>query len=726
MKGNNVQLGIAAVLLLLLSWIIVDYPVISPPLYESAGETQTALFSEGEEPVVWALRFGHNIPVESALHQAAERYADQVKHKSKGRVVIAIYPAQQLGNDHQMVEMARAGELDLLLTPTAKLSVPLPAMQYADLPFYFSTPDELYSMLDGEPGEILLKRLNAIDLEGVTIWENGFKQFTGDRPLRTPEDFLGLKIRTMKSRIIMAQFRSIEANPLPIDFHATHQALADGVVNGQENPLVAIVSMGFHEVQSDLTLSNHAYLGYVFSISSKVLATLPEDIQDILIETAKELTQWERREVKQREEALLQIVRDAGVRVHQLGTDEKQQFTAAMAHIAQRFEEVIGADIISKTEELRLNQALQQGGEPPIIIGLNADLSSSTRTSGLAIKRGATLAIEEINARGGVLGRKLALLARDHMALSSQGINNMELLIDNPNVVAVLGGQQSPIIMPLLPLIHREAIPFLAPWSSAEKVVENGFDKNQVFRLSANDRLTAPFIIEHLLKQYHRPAIILENSVWGQGNLANMSKALEQRGHEFVQVETINRGEESFGPVLSRIHQARADVVIMVVKPVEGSLIIHAVADQQKPLPVISHWGITGGHFWKDNREVLQKVDLSFFQTLILNESARPEAKQLVARYWEKYRVDDRDQSIGAPTGVAHAYDLIQLLALAIEQAGTTRRSAVRDALEQLPPYEGVVRSYTPAFSPQRHDALSVDDYYMARYDEQGNTVLKP
>ncbi|MBT3197738.1 MAG: TRAP transporter substrate-binding protein, partial [Gammaproteobacteria bacterium] len=297
MKGNNVQLGIAAVLLLLLSWIIVDYPVISPPLYESAGETQTALFSEGEEPVVWALRFGHNIPVESALHQAAERYADQVKHKSKGRVVIAIYPAQQLGNDHQMVEMARAGELDLLLTPTAKLSVPLPAMQYADLPFYFSTPDELYSMLDGEPGEILLKRLNAIDLEGVTIWENGFKQFTGDRPLRTPEDFLGLKIRTMKSRIIMAQFRSIEANPLPIDFHATHQALADGVVNGQENPLVAIVSMGFHEVQSDLTLSNHAYLGYVFSISSKVLATLPEDIQDILIETAKELTQWERREV---------------------------------------------------------------------------------------------------------------------------------------------------------------------------------------------------------------------------------------------------------------------------------------------------------------------------------------------------------------------------------------------------------------------------------------------
>ncbi len=668
----------------------------------------------------WSLRFGHNTPVDSALHQAALRFAEAVERKSAGRVRVDVFPAQQLGNDHQMVEMARAGELDIVLTPTAKMSVPVPAMQYADLPFYFPSRDDLYAMLDGEPGQMLLDRLRSIGLVGATFWENGFKHFTANRPLRRPEDFAGLKMRIMKSRLLMEQFAALGAHSIPIDFHATREALADGVVDGQENPLVAIVSMGFHEVQSDLTLSSHGYLGYVFSISAKVFEQLPPDIQRLLIATARELTPWEREETHRREEALLETIRQAGVAIHTLDAQSRRAFAEKTAAIPARFEAVIGADLLSKTEEL-LDRKSGVGTER-IVIGLDADLSMDAGNAGLAIKRGAMLAIEEINAAGGVLGKPLRLLARDHKGMPSQGSSNIEQFIAEPEVVAVIGGQHSPVITAELERIHQGGLPLLAAWSSATEVVENGYSPNFVFRVSANDRFTGPFIIDYLLKSYRRPAILLENNVWGRGNLENMSRSLEQHGLAFVRSEAFNRGEAEFGPYLTRIERSGADVIVIVAKPHEGALIIRELAKRPAPLPVISHWGVTGDDFWAANREALGKVDLTFFQTFSFLDNTRPVSRRLAARYLERYGAA-APRAILAPTGVAHAYDLVQLLARAIERAGTTDRGAVRDALERLEPYDGAVRHYAPAFAPTRHDALGPEDYRMARFGKDGAIV---
>jgi tripartite ATP-independent transporter DctP family solute receptor len=233
------------------------------------------------------LKMAHNLPVNSAMHEASLLFAKKVKEKSNGRVLIDIYPNQQLGNDYKMVELAREGSIDILLTPTAKMSVSLPSVQYADLPFLFPSREDAYELLDGEPGRMILKQLDGIDLLGVTFWENGFKHFTANAPLLTPDDFKGKKIRIMKSRIIMEQFKALGAKPVPIDFHATKKALEDRVVEGQENPLVAIVNMDFHKVQSNLTLSEHAYLPYIFSLSKKTLLNLPLEVQTLLIETGK-------------------------------------------------------------------------------------------------------------------------------------------------------------------------------------------------------------------------------------------------------------------------------------------------------------------------------------------------------------------------------------------------------------------------------------------------------
>ena len=223
-----------------------------------------------QEQEIYELKLGHDMPTDSAQHMAALKFADIVNHKSGGKVHVVVFPNQELGTDHQMIEAARAGKLAIILPPTAKLSTLVPSLQYADLPFLFPTRQDVYELLDGEPGKMLMEKLKPHGLIGVAFWESGFKQFTANRDIRSPEDFKNLKIRVMKSKIIMDQFKAFGATPILIDFHKTYQALKDGVVDGEENPLVSIVNMKFHEIQSHVIISNHAYLSYVFAFSKTI------------------------------------------------------------------------------------------------------------------------------------------------------------------------------------------------------------------------------------------------------------------------------------------------------------------------------------------------------------------------------------------------------------------------------------------------------------------------
>ncbi|MBR0567384.1 DctP family TRAP transporter solute-binding subunit [Azoarcus sp. L1K30] len=680
---------------------------------------EPVLSNEGVPAKTTVLRLGHNIPEDSALHQAAVRFAALVAERSGGRLQVEVFPAQQLGTDDKMLEMARRGELDVVLIPTAKVSVSVPAMQYADLPFYFPAREDLYDMLDGEPGRILLGKLREIDLVGVTFWENGFKHFTGNRPLRNPADFAGMNIRTMKSRLLMEQFHSFGAHTIPIDFHATRQALADRVVDGQENPLVAIVSMGLHEVQSHLTLSSHGYLGYIFMISAQAFDRLGANDQKLLIDTARELTPWERSETSRREAALLEMIRQSGVSIHQLTPGERAQFATATAHIPGIFEEVIGADVLAISEEL-LDR--KYGGGEEIVVGLDVDLSQECRRSGLGFRRGATLAIDEINASGGVLGKQLKLIARDHKGLPSLGVSDMEYFGSRSDVVGVLGGVQSSVVVAQADVVRRLGLPFIVAWAAASEVVAQDRTADPVFRVSASDTLVAPFVIEHLLRRGRRPAILFENSLWGRGNLEAMRAQLRKRGLDFTVAESFNRGETNFELPVSRAEQGGADVLMMIAAPYEGGQIVKRLAERGVLTRVVSHWGISCGDFWGDNSEALAKVDLSFFQTFTFVGNDRVASRALERRYRARYAMDE-NLDVPVPQALAQAYDSVHLLALAIRQAGTTERAAVQRALESLPPFEGAVRTYAPAFSPRRHDALGVENFHMARYASNGAIV---
>jgi len=702
--------------------IVIAVIIAAGILWMISQEPQKQLPISNEPPKneVYKLKFGHDLPENSAQHVAALRFADIVNYKSKGRIKVEVFPNQKLGTDQEMLEAIRAGQQAIGLPPTAKMTTLVPEMQYLDLPFLFPTRQDLYEMLDGEPGQMLLDRLKPYGLVGVTIWESGFKQFTANKEIHTPKDFQGLNIRVMKSRTIMEQFKAFGANPIPIDFHQTYQALKDGVVSGEENPLGSIVNMKFHEVQSYVIISNHAYLAQAFVFSQKILESLPPDIQKILTSSAIELTSFERKEIIAREAKFIQTIKDHGTKVYVLSPQERVLFQEATKHILEKYR-VIAADILDKTRELLTKK--YQTMENEIIIGLNADMVSGSALSGQAIKRGMELAVNEINQQGGVLGKTLKIVARNNSGISARGIDNMIYFSTLKNLAAVMGGIFSPVAIAELPIIHQEKLLFLDPWAAATIIVDNGYTPNYVFRVSVRDEYAGPFLVDQALKKgYRRIAMLLVDDGWGQSNQKAITDALAERQLKPAVVEWFNWGQKDMSFQLDRIEKADADVILLVAATPEGISIVKCMAKSCPKLPIISHWGITGGYFWEHVNQELESVSLQFLQSFSFMNPKNEKTKQVIKKYFEAYNVDHPGK-IFAPVGTAHAYDLVHLLAIAIEKAGSFDRAAIRDALERIENYEGIVRRYSPPFTPEKHDALDQSSFFLAVFNQQGHIV---
>lgn len=293
------------------------------------------------------LKFHHDLPEDSAQHVAAVKFKEAVEAHSNGEIEVRIFPSNALGNDIEATQQMQFGALQGGIIPTAKLSNFVPAMQLVDLPFMFSSPAVAHEMLDGEPGDKLLATLDKIGLVGATFWESGFKQFSCNHPVTSPKDFDGYKVRVMQSPIIMEQFRALGANPVPIAFGETYNALQQNVVECQENPLVSITKMKFYEVQSNVIVSNHAYLAYAFVFSKRWLSQQPADVQKMLVETAKEMTAFQREETARREASYLQTIRDSGTTVTELTPEQLEVFQEETRPVHDKFAKEIGEELLN-------------------------------------------------------------------------------------------------------------------------------------------------------------------------------------------------------------------------------------------------------------------------------------------------------------------------------------------------------------------------------------------
>ena len=367
---------------------------------------------------------------------------------------------------------------------------------------------------------------------------------------------------------------------------------------------------------------------------------------------------------------------------------------------------------------------------PPIIVGLDADMSKGSAQGGEAIRRGMVLAVDEINAAGGVLGRPLQILVRDHRGSPDRGIDNIEAFAATPDLVAVVGGVHTPVAVAELPSIHRNELIYLDPWAAGTQIVDNGYSPNYVFRVSVRDAMAGGFLVDVARRRgFRRLGLLLWRTAWGRSNEAAIRRALKESGDEPPVVQWFNTGQDDMSREVDAFLAAGVDAVILVTNALDGITVVREVASRppEERLPIISHWGISGGDFHAQARDAIAAIDLSFLQTYSFVEPPMPAKAAIVYRaYCERFQECPSPGAVPAPVGLAHAYDLVHLLALAIERAGSIDRRAVRDALESIESHDGLVRRYEPPFTPERHDALTPDDYRLSRYDEKGAIMPVP
>lgn len=355
----------------------------------------------------------------------------------------------------------------------------------------------------------------------------------------------------------------------------------------------------------------------------------------------------------------------------------------------------------------------------PIKIGQIAALSGGSAQSGEAITRGLSLAIDEINAKGGLLGgRMLVLVQRDDESTPPKGLIAARELISE-DVAAIFGGIDTPVSMAMVPVLNKEKRIYMGVWAAGTGITRNGANPNYAFRVSAVDALVDVKLLKFAHQKFgaKKAGLILINNPWGQGNEKGLQAASKaDPSVEIAGVEKFENNDVDLVPQLARLKDAGADSLILVGNAAPGAQVMKARERMEWKVPVISHWGISGGRF--PELAGASAGDPDFVQTYSFFGKQSPLGQRVLASLMKKYPQIKGPEDVFAPVGTADAYDAMHILALAIAQAGSTDSDAVRAALEDLKtPYVGLIKTYSKPFTAENHDALGPDDYIMVHYE---------
>ena len=354
--------------------------------------------------------------------------------------------------------------------------------------------------------------------------------------------------------------------------------------------------------------------------------------------------------------------------------------------------------------------------KPPVVVALVAAMSGGSALSGEAIKRGLTVAIDEINAKGGVLGgRKIELVIRDEEGNPSKGVTAARDVIEREKAVAVFGGLHSPVGLAMMPVFHELKVPYVGTWAAATNITRNGRTPNYMFRVSANDDAVDHFLVKHVVEALgkKKPGVILENTPWGASNQEGLTKWFSKMNIQPVGIEKFNWNDPDMSPQLLRLKNGGADAIVMVANAPEGAQVVKSRAKIGWNVPTVSHWGISGGRFAELTGDLSESV--VFVQTYSFFGKQSEIGDRVISALKAKFGLKG-PEDILAPVGTANAYDAMHLVAQAIEKAGAADGAKVRDALENLGEHKGLIKTYKRPFTPEEHDALTEKDYILVTW----------
>ncbi|MGL1832429.1 TRAP transporter substrate-binding protein [Rhodocyclaceae bacterium SMB388] len=298
------------------------------------------------EPIV--IRFSHVVAPDTPKGKAAEYFGRRVEELTQGRVRVEVYPNSTLYKDREEMEALQLGAVQMLAPSLAKFSVlGISEFEVFDLPYIFEDSRALTRVAEGRIGRRLMKSLETRGIKGLAFWDNGFKSFSANVPIRRPEDMVGKRMRIQSSKVLEAQMQALGAVPQMMAFSEVYQALRIGVVDGTENPHSNLYTQHMHEVQPYITLTDHGYLGYAVITSNKFWSTLPGSVRRQLERAMRDATDFANRIAREENARALEAIRAAGTtEIIELDEAAREAFKRALLPVHQQMAERIGIDLI--------------------------------------------------------------------------------------------------------------------------------------------------------------------------------------------------------------------------------------------------------------------------------------------------------------------------------------------------------------------------------------------
>jgi C4-dicarboxylate-binding protein DctP len=296
------------------------------------------------------IKFSHVVAPGTPKGKGADKFKELAEKYTAGKVAVEVYPNSQLYKDKEEMEALQLGAVQMLAPSLAKFG-PLGAKEFEafDLPFLFADKAALRKVTDGDIGKALFAKLEGKGIKGLAYWDNGFKIMSANSPLKTPDDFLGLKLRIQSSKVLEAQMKALGAVPQVMAFSEVYQALQTGVVDGTENPPSNMFTQKMHEVQKHATLSNHGYLGYAVIVNKKFWDELPADTRGQLDKALVEATAFSNGIAQEENDKALAAMKAAGkTEFHELTADERAKWVAALKPVYDDVAGRVGKELIDQ------------------------------------------------------------------------------------------------------------------------------------------------------------------------------------------------------------------------------------------------------------------------------------------------------------------------------------------------------------------------------------------
>lgn len=363
-----------------------------------------------------------------------------------------------------------------------------------------------------------------------------------------------------------------------------------------------------------------------------------------------------------------------------------------------------------------LTAMIQPAAAQDVKIGFAGALTGPAAFVGVEIKRGAEIAIDEINAKGGVKGRKLVLVSRDDEHNPVKTVAQYRELVEREKVVAMIGASNSASMLAVAPIVNDTLrVPVICPATDATAITENEAQQqgkdNYLFRVGMYGTGQANFMVDTMVKKFGHTkiALLTWTGGWGVTGRGELQRRLKENGLTPVADETFENSDTDMTPQIIKIKNAGAQSILNYALVRENTFVVQTKEKLKDDTPYVSAWGIAGPAFWKAAGTAGEGVLTS--TTVTIDGPQPPERAAFITEYRRRH-----NQDMEAAVFAVGAYDAVYLFKAAMERNGFEPK-AIRSGLEEIPQFKGLIKEFNrPVFTRTRHNAVTEDDMIMTRW----------